>query len=171
MAEFGSSRSIVDRMRGAAALDVATYEEVEADVNATGQAAIVVVIAAIAAGIGAWRFGPGHIIGSVVSELLGWASWAAITYWIGTRFFGGTATWGELARTLGFARSPGVLFVLGIIPVLGPLVFLVVSIWILVAGIIAIRQALDIETGKAVLVAVCGWVVNIILHWLLSGLR
>ncbi|AHG89182.1 Yip1 domain-containing protein [Gemmatirosa kalamazoonensis] len=171
MAEFGSSRSIVDRMRGAAALDVATYEEVEADVNATGQAAIVVVIAAIAAGIGAWRFGPGHIIGSVVSELLGWASWAAITYWIGTRFFGGTATWGELARTLGFARSPGVLFVLGIIPGLGLLVWPIVGIWILVAGIIAIRQALDIDTGKAVLVALCGWAVNFIIHWLLSGLR
>src|SRR5690242_277620 len=51
MADFGSSRSIVDRMRGAAALDVATYEEVEADVNATGQAAIVVVLVAIASGI------------------------------------------------------------------------------------------------------------------------
>jgi hypothetical protein len=171
MADFGPSRSIVDRMRGAAALDVATYEEVEADVNATGQAAIVVVIAAIAAGFGSFRFGPFHIIGSVVSELLGWASWAAITYWIGTRFFGGTATWGELARTLGFARAPGVLLVLGIIPVLGPLVWLVVSIWMLVAGIIAIRQALDVDTGKAVLIAIAGWLVNVVIHMLLAGLR
>lgn len=171
MAEFGSSRSIVDRMRGAAALDVATYEEIEADVNATGQAAIVVVIAAIAAGIGAWRFGPLSIIGSVVSELLGWASWAAITYWIGTRFFGGTATWGELARTLGFAKSPGVLLVLGIIPVLGGIVHLVVWAWMLVAGIVAIRQALDIETGKAVLVALCGFAVQLVLGLLLAGLR
>jgi hypothetical protein len=55
-----ASRSIVDRMRGAALFDVATYEEVEADTSATGQAAIVVVLAAVAAAIGnAFRGGPG----------------------------------------------------------------------------------------------------------------
>ena len=139
--------------------------------NAPSKAAIVVIIAAVAAAIGSWRFGPGHILGSAVTELLGWASWAAITYWIGTRFFGGTATWGELARTLGFAKSPGVLLVLGIIPVLGGLVHLVVWIWMLVAGVIAIRQALDIDTGKAVLVALCGFAVQVVISLLLSGLR
>jgi hypothetical protein len=168
MADYGSSRSIVDRMRGAAMLDVATYEEVENDLNATGQAAIVVVIAAIAAGIGNYFHGGAGIIGAVVSSLLGWASWAAITQFIGTRFFGGTASWGELLRTLGFAQAPGVLMILAIIPGFGPVIALAVGIWMLVAGVIAIRQALDIETGKAVLVALCGWLVNVLLHMLLS---
>ncbi len=45
MTEY-ARRSIVDRMRGAALLDVATYEEVEHDNEATGQAAVVVVIVA-----------------------------------------------------------------------------------------------------------------------------
>jgi len=171
MADFGSSRSIVDRMRGAAALDVATYEEVEADVNATGQAAIVVVIAAIAAGIGNFFHGHGGgIVAGLVGALLGWASWASITYFIGTRFMGGTATWGELARTLGFAQSPGVLLVLGIIPGLGWIIRLVVGIWMLVAGIIAIRQALDIDTGKAVITAVLGWLAYAVIAVLLSGI-
>jgi hypothetical protein len=170
MADFGSSRSIVDRMRGAAALDVATYEEVEADVNATGQAAIVVVLVAIASGIGNYFHGGAGIISAIVAALLGWASWASITYFLGTRFFGGTATWGELARTLGFAQSPGVLMVLGIVPGLGWLIRLLVGIWMLVAGIIAIRQALDIDTGKAVLVALAGWAVYLVLGILLSGI-
>jgi hypothetical protein len=170
MAEYSPSRSIVDRMRGAAALDVATYEEVENDLNATGQAAIVVVVVAIASAIGSWGHGVSGPIGALISALLGWLSWAGITYFIGTRFFGGTATWGELLRTLGFAQSPGVLMVLGIIPVLGPLVRLVVGIWMLVAGIVAIRQALDIETGKAVLVALCGWLVYFLLGILTSGI-
>lgn len=170
MAEYSPSRSIVDRMRGAAALDAATYEEVENDMNATGQAAIVVVIAALAAGIGNFFHGGTGIVGGIVSAILGWLSWAGITYFIGTRFFGGTATWGELLRTLGFAQSPGVLLVLGIIPVLGGLVRIVVGLWMLVAGIVAIRQALDIETGKAVLVALCGWVVYFLLGLLTSGL-
>jgi hypothetical protein len=155
-------------MRGAAMLDVATYEEVENDLNATGQAAIVVVLAAVSAGIGSFFHGGHGIIGAVVSSLLGWASWAAITHFIGTRFFGGTSTWGELLRTLGFAQSPGVLMFLAIIPGLGVIVSLVIGVWMLVAGVIAIRQALDIETGKAVLVALCGWLVNVVLHMLLS---
>ena len=37
-----------------------------------------------------------------------------------------------------------------------------VSIWLLIAGIIAIRQALDVTTGKAVLTAVIGWLLAII---------
>ena len=40
----------------------------------------------------------------------------------------------------------------------------------LVAGIIAIRQALDIDTGKAVLVALAGWAVYLVLGILLSGI-
>ena len=170
MAEYSPSRSIVDRMRGAAALDVATYEEVENDLNATGQAAIVVVIVAIASAIGNWGHGASGPIGGLISAILGWLSWAGITYFIGTRFFGGTATWGELLRTLGFAQSPGVLMFLSIVPILGGFVRLVLGIWMLVAGIVAIRQALDIETGKAVLVALCGWAVYLVLGLLTSGI-
>lgn len=170
MAEYGR-RSLVDRMRGAAMLDVATYEEVENDLSATGQAAIVVTIAAVAAAIGGWRFGPGAIVGNIVSGLLEWASWSAITYWIGVRFFGGTATWGELARTIGFAQAPKVLLILGIIPFLLPIVGIVVMVWALIAGIIAIRQALDVDTGKAVLVALCGWLVQLVIHMLLAMAR
>jgi hypothetical protein len=45
--------SLLDRAFGAARLDVATYEEVEHDPTALGQAMTVVVVAALAAGIGA----------------------------------------------------------------------------------------------------------------------
>jgi hypothetical protein len=50
-----------------------------------------------------------------------------------------------------------VLHVLGIIPVLGGIIRFGVAIWVLIAGIIAIRQALDVSTGKAILTAVLGW--------------
>jgi len=164
------ARSITDRMMGAATLDVATYEEVEADTTATGQAAVVVVIAAVASAIGAMgRGGPG-IITMLIGTLLGWAIWSWITYFIGTRFFGGTATWGELARTIGFAQTPRILLVLAIIPVLGGLVSIAVAIWLLIAGIVAIRQALDVTTGKAVLTAIIGWIVAIIPMALLGAI-
>lgn len=168
MTEF-ARRSIVDRMRGAAMLDVATYEEVEHDNEATGQAAVVVVIVAVCAAIGAvWRGGP-SIIMAPVSAVLGWLLWSALTYLIGDKLLGGTASWGELLRTIGFAQSPGVLMIFGIIPLLGGIVRVVVAIWLLVAGIVAIRQALDFTTGKAIVTALLGWIAMVALAFLTGG--
>jgi hypothetical protein len=147
------------RMKGAALLHIDTYEEVEADHTATGQAAGVVALVAIAQAIGGAGEGGFGIFAGVISALLGWLLWAGITYLIGAKLFGGTATWGELLRTIGFAQTPGVLYVLGLIPVLGGIIRFGVAIWVLIAGIIAIRQALDINTGKAILTAVLGWLV------------
>jgi hypothetical protein len=147
------------RMKGAALLHIDTYEEVEADHTATGQAAGVVALVAIAQAIGGAGEGGFGIFAGVISALLGWLLWAGITYLIGAKLFGGTATWGELLRTIGFAQTPGVLHVLGLIPVLGGIIRFGVAIWVLIAGIIAIRQALDINTGKAILTAVLGWLV------------
>lgn len=155
--------SITERMKGAALLDNATYEEVEADTNATGQAAVVVAIGAIAAGIGMARGGAGGIIAAVISSLIGWAGWAGITYIIGDKVLGGTATWGELLRCLGFAQSPRVLLALGLIPGLGRIVFPVVGIWVLITGVVAVRQALDFSTGKAIATVLLGWLLNMLL--------
>ena len=154
--------SITDRMKGAALLDNATYEEVEADTTATGQAAVVVVLGAIASGIGMAGGGPGGIIAGVLGSLIGWVLWAGITYLIGDKVLGGTATWGELLRTLGFAQAPRVLAVLGLIPGLRWIVAAVIGVWLLITGIVAIRQALDFSTGKAVATAVLGWLAMMI---------
>ena len=162
--------SLVNRMIGAASLDVATYEEVEHDHQATGQAAVVVVIAAICSAIGGAKGSSSGMIGLLLGQLIGWLIWAGITYFIGEKLFGGTASWGELLRTLGFAQSPAVLYVLGIIPFFGGLVRFVVGFWILAAGIIAIRQALDFSTGKAILTALIGWLAIAIPLMLFGGL-
>jgi hypothetical protein len=154
-------------MIGAARLDTATYEEVESDYNATGQAALVVTMVAIASAIGGLGEGGRGIVSGVIVSILGWLLWSAIAWVIGDKVFGGTATWGELLRTIGFAQSPGILLILGIIPVLGGIVGFVVSIWLLVAGIIAIRQALDFSTGRAILTAVLGWIPMAIASWIL----
>lgn len=152
-----TQRSLTERMMAAARLDVGVYEEVEADRSATGQAAMVVAIVAVAQAIGAAGVGIFGVIVAVSGAFFGWLIWSAITYLIGDKLLGGTATWGELLRTLGFAQAPGVLYVLGGIPLLGGAVRIVVAIWILIAGVIAIRQALDFGTGRALATAVIGW--------------
>ncbi|MGH7718966.1 MAG: YIP1 family protein [Gemmatimonadaceae bacterium] len=175
METVGTQRSLVDRMKGAAMLDVNTYEEVEADTTATTQAAIVVGIVALASAIGMIGDGGQGFIGGLLGAFIGWLVWSGVTYLIGDKLLGGTATFGELLRTIGFAQSAGVLYVLGIIPILGGLVRFVVAIWLLIAGVIAIRQALDFSTGKAVVTALLGWlammVVFVVLGMLGMGAR
>lgn len=160
---------LVARMIGAAKLDIQTYEDVEADSTATGQAAAVVVMVAVASGIGAAGGGLSSIVLAPVTAILGWLIWAGVTYLIGDKLFGGTATWGELLRTLGFAQAPGILYLLAILPLVGFFVRLVLPFWMLAAGVIAIRQALDFSTGKAVLTVLIGWVAMFIPAMMLGG--
>jgi hypothetical protein len=172
--------SIADRMIRAAKLDVNLYEEVEADKGAMGQAMAVVVLSSVAAGIG--TIGTtgikGLVVGTIVA-LVGWFIWAFLTYYIGTKLLPEPQTkadYGELLRTIGFSSSPGVLRILGIIPMLGNILNLICSIWMLVAMVIAVRQALDYKSiWRAVGVCVIGWIVQIVIFaiyfWLVGGFR
>ena len=166
---------MIQRMIGAALLRTEIYEEVEEDRSATLQAMLVVVIVALATGIGSFASGGvrGLILGIIVG-LVGWAIWAWLTYFIGTKLFRTPDThadWGELARTLGFAQSPGVLRVLGFLPVVGTVIFVVVSLWQLAAMIIAIRQALDYtSTWRAIGVALVGFIPYAILMGIVTAI-
>jgi hypothetical protein len=161
-------RSFTERMLGAAKLDVSVYEEVEADTEATFQAARVVAIVALASAIGGIGAGAAGALSGLAAAIIGWLLWAGITYIIGDKLMGGTATWGELLRTLGFAQAPGVLFALAIVPVLGALTALVVAVWLLFTGIVAIRQALDFSTGRAVITALLGLIPYGVLRFVLA---
>ena len=161
---------MIQRMVSAAQLKAEVYEEVEADKSATGQAMTVVVLAALASGIAFLGVGETDAVGvvfGVVSALLGWALLAWITYMVGTRLFptpDTSADWGELARTLGFAQSPGVLRIFGIVPGIGLLIFSIASIWVIVATVIAIRQALDYtSTWRAIGVAIASYIPSVLL--------
>jgi len=164
-----------DRMIRAAKLDVNLYEEVEADKDAMRQAMGVVVLASLAAGVGSiGTLGLGGILLGTLAALGGWYIWAWLTYFIGTRFLAEPQTeadLGQLLRTTGFSSSPGLIRVLGIIPGLGTVVFAVVSIWMLVAMVIAVRQALDYtSTFRAVGVCVIGWIIQTVILVLLFSL-
>lgn len=161
-------KSFVERMIGAAMLDVGTYEEVEHDMDATLQAAGAVALVAVCAAIGGTAGGQGGIIGRPIASLLGWLVWSGVTFLIGTRLFDGQATWGEMMRTIGFAHAPGVLLAFAAFPVLGGLIGFVVGIWMLVAGFIAIRQGLDISNGKTLVTVLLGWVAGMAIGFVIA---
>ncbi len=157
----------INRMIRAAKLDANLYEEVEADESAMGQAMGVVILSSLAAGIGNYFVtGFGGLIWATITALIGWFVWAYLVYFIGVKFLPEPQTSsspGELLRTIGFSSSPGIIRVLGVIPFLNWILNLVASIWMLVAMVIAVRQALDYKsTGRAVAVCVIGWIVYMI---------
>jgi hypothetical protein len=170
--------AMFNRVLRAAMLDVNLYEEVEADTSLTQEALMVVILVSVASGIGSFLAGLiGGDIGAavlglvlaVVMGVVGYYIWAYITYFVGTSLFGGTADVGELLRTLGYASGPRVLGVLAFIPCLGPLAGLAGAIWALVTGVVAVRQALDFDTGKAVLTVIIGWVIVFIITMVVGG--
>lgn len=157
--------TISSRAIRAARLEDAVYEEVEHDESATSQA--VVVGTALAAGIGSiGALGVSGLIFGTLFALVGWAIYAWLAYFVGTRLFADSATsatWGELARTLGFAQAPRALLIFGAIPILGTLVSLLVFFWVLATTVVAIRVALDFSTGRAIGTAVVAWLVPTVL--------
>jgi hypothetical protein len=167
--------NFTERIVRAAKLDVALYEEVEADTNALGQAMGVVVLSSIAAGLGSiTQGGVGGLILITISALIGWYVWAYLTYFIGTKLLPESQTHtshGELLRTIGFASSPGLIRIVGIIPGLTGIVFFITSIWMLITMVVAVRQALDYtSTLRAVGVCAIGWVVQALVLALLFAI-
>ncbi|MEJ2032015.1 MAG: hypothetical protein P8Y63_03025 [Deltaproteobacteria bacterium] len=158
--------SYSNRIIRAAKLDVHLYEDVEADQSALGQAMGVVILASLAAGIGnVVRIGTGGLLLGTLSALAGWYLWALLIFLIGTKLLPQPQTRsnpGELLRTLGFASAPGILRIFGLIPGLTRIIFLIASLWMLTAMVIAVRQALDYDsTLRAVGVCLIGWLIQV----------
>jgi len=151
--------SFVERVIGALRLDAATYDEVEHDPSSLGQAAGVVGLAAIATAIGTSGQG-GSAVGVVLGAVIGWLISTGFIWVVGVFWMKHTSDYKELLRTLGFASSPNLLAMLGAIPGVGGVLTLAVGVWGLAALVVAARQALDVSTGRAILVCVLAVLVN-----------
>ena len=184
----------LDRMIRASKLDVSLYEEVEADQSTviikpliiidavfstnlsskfkivanktTLQAAGVVVLSSLAAGVGAISLGASNFLMAPLLSLVSWYIWAYLIYLIGAKLFPEPTTksnHGELLRTIGFSSAPGLIRVFGFTPELMSITFIGAGIWMLVAMIVAVRQALDYQsTWRAIGVVVIGFLVQAI---------
>jgi len=160
-------QNIAARMVGAARLSRETYEEVEADTRANGQAVAIVVLYSLAAAIGANISDPRGLVGVLVVTLVGWVIWVLLTLFIGTRLLPEKTTqadFGQILRTTGFSASAGILLIFARLPAIGLVIAAVVGIWMLVTFVVAIRQALDYSsTARAFAVCVLGWIIQWVL--------
>ena len=160
--------TFLNRVTGAALLRPAIYEEVEADRSATMQAMGVVALSSLAAGVGALGLTSARVTTLAGISLLAfavWGIWALLTLQIGARIFPAPRTqadMGQLLRTIGFATAPGILRIAGVIPGTSTVIFGVTAIWMLMAMIVAIRQALDYtSTARAFGVCALGWALSL----------
>jgi hypothetical protein len=164
----------VNRIIRACKLDANLYEEVEADKSATIQAAGVVVLSSLAAGVGALSLGTSNFLIAPLLSLVSWFTWAYLVYFIGVKFFPEPTTeadHGQLLRTIGFSSAPGLIRVFGIFPNLMNIAFIVAAIWMLVAMVIAVRQALDYKsTWRAVGVVVTGFLIQSVVLFMMLKL-
>jgi len=156
----------VNRIIRACKLDISLYEEVEADKSATVQAAIVVILSSLAAGIGAISLGASNFLMAPLLSLVSWYIWAYLIYLIGAKLFpepNTEADHGQLLRTIGFSSAPGLIRIFGFTPELMSITFIGSGIWMLIAMVIAVRQALDYEsTWRAIGVVIIGFLVQAI---------
>ena len=161
------------RVAGALRLCGETYEEVEHDTSAIGQALVVVLLSSLATGIGSMgQYGGSSFVADVLVALLGWVVWAALVYLIGTKLLPEPQTeadLGQLMRTTGFAASPGVFGVLRLVPFAGQWLMLAVSIWMAMAMLVAVRQALDFKsTWRALGVVSVGWLAYLLIIYIVA---
>lgn len=164
--------SLSERMIGAMKADVKTFQEIEADPNAMGQAITVIAIAAVASLVGN-IFRQGLMFGliSLVLTFAGYALWTVAIVLIGTKLMPEPTTKADFQegfRVIGFTASPGVFNVLAIIPFLGPLIGFIISIWMLVIGVVAVREVLDYSnTGRAIIVCLIAFCIYVVVMFFL----
>jgi len=161
----------INRIIRACKLETKLYEEVEADKSATLQAALVVVLSSLAAGVGAISLGASNFLMAPIISLISWYIWAYLIYFIGAKLFpeaNTKADHGQLLRTIGFSSAPGLIRVFGFTPNLFTLTVFIGGIWMLIAMVIAVRQALDYQsTWRAIGVVIIGFLVQAIVFIML----
>ena len=156
----------INRIYRAIKIDVDLYEEVEADKNATLQAAAVVVISSLAAGVGALHLGASNFLMAPILSLLSWYIWAYLIYIVGVKIFKDPNTdsnHGELLRTIGFSSAPGIIRVFGFTPELMTVTFVGSAFWMLACMVVAVRAALDYRSlWKALGGVIVAWLLQAI---------
>lgn len=162
--------TFADRVKGVLLMDARTFEEIEADTTANGQALIVVIVASVAAGVGASiQLGVIGLLRETIGALVGWVMWAGVTWVIGSKLLPEPQTrtdMGELLRVIGYAYAPQLFAFFAFIPFIGIVISTIVAFWVLAATIVAVRQALDYEnTWRAAAVVLIGWLIFVLIQW------
>lgn len=93
-----------------------------------------------------------------LSIVAGYYFWTFLVFKIGQWLKPIDPTYKDLLSPIGFAYAPQILNFLTLIPLLGHSIEITLSVWSLLAVIVAVRQSLDIRTRSAVVICLVGWI-------------
>jgi hypothetical protein len=169
------------RMKKASRLDQQGVLELKTDTTSTGQAVAVLVLSALAYGIGYTaqtqfqRHDPsiyGIIAGSLANTVTACFAafvWSATAFLVGTRLFQGKTSYWELARPLFFASSPFLLFLLITIPVppilvqgnipvywFQGIIAVVAVAWLFLSQVFVLKQVMGLNLRRTILTVAVG---------------
>src|SRR5215218_5599516 len=125
-----------ERVVGALKLDVNTFEDIERDPTAMGQAVGIIALSAVASGLAnVFHGGISGILVGIITGLIAYAVWAVVVWAVGPTVLPDPATKADFAETfrvIAFAAAPGLLAIITIVPLLGWLLMVIVwpIIWL-----------------------------------------
>lgn len=154
----------LQRVVRAATFDVKFYNEVKDTPSLTNEALLVVIGSTVLASLGALQGGFRGLLATLIAGIAGYYIWAWVTRLVGANFFEGSGDMGQLLRTLGYASAPRALGLLGIIPCVGGIAMLISFLWTLATGILAVREGHSVDTTKAIVISVIGWVIVVVVQ-------
>ena len=147
---------LFSRMIRAMKLDPTFFEEIINDPKSQGHSVWVVAILAMATGYGMFSRAGGTAVNiGLAVTFFSWYIWAFTIYFVSTYMFASAPSRTDrktVMRVMAFASAPGVLRLFGVIPHMTLIVFLLTSVWIIIAGAIGIKKVFNIDhIGKPVL--------------------
>lgn len=141
---------MLTRIFKAMILDSATYAEVADDNEATIDAAFLILIYVLAATIpnaANAAFSWVMIALIIPLVLIEWLVFVGLTCIIAERLFHGEGTLPGIYRAVGFSVSPGIFYLLAVIPTAGACISGLLSLYIFVANVIAVKASMKVGIG------------------------
>ena len=147
-------------------LDGSVYEEIRDRQEAMFAALGIVIISGFAFGLGIWievrepdtvGFEPVETLGlfmAVSTIVSGWFLWTLFVWILGVRLFQGATGFRGVLRSLGICYAP---LAASVFYTFVPFVMIVGIVWVLFAGVVAIKNTLEFEWWKAGIAGVVGW--------------
>ena len=145
-------------------LDGSVFHEIKDHQETMFAALGIVIISGFAFGLGIWievrepgevGFDPGELLGlfmAVSTIVSGWFLWTLFVWILGIRLFQGASGFRGVLRSLGICYAPIALSVFYV-----PILMIVGILWILFAGVVAIKNTLEFEWWKAGIAGAIGW--------------
>jgi hypothetical protein len=163
-------------------LDSSVYKEVQSDTGAGWQALIIVVIAALANGIGfgiargfAWIGGwyTWIILLLLIGSIMLWFTLSLLIYLLASRVFyrhKDELTYCKLLYIIGFSSAPGLFGIFVCIPFLGGFIWIFVVLWTLISAGFALRQYLGDGVSRTLAIYLVSWFLCVIILATFVGL-